>query len=185
MPALNKISVDNVVYDIGSNCLIVTVDLSQNRASHSATEIWNALSANKPTYLKMESDNDYGGVSFLMPIFAAQGGSQSGETDMAISTYIYGYADSEDDYEAVSVVTFTIKNDKSVEVVDISPVTVTQLGRELEDYLSKTNTIVYNPSSDYNPATKKYVDDHDYNITSGTTDPSGGSDGDIYLKYEA
>ena len=32
---------------------------------------------------------------------------------------------------------------------------------------------------------KNYVDAHDYNITYGTSNPSGGEDGDIYFKYEA
>lgn len=30
------------------------------------------------------------------------------------------------------------------------------------DVLTKTNTVTYNPASDYNPATKKYVDDFPY-----------------------
>ena len=34
-------------------------------------------------------------------------------------------------------------------------------------------------------ATVDYVDEHDYNITYGTSNPSGGEDGDIYFNYEA
>ena len=30
---------------------------------------------------------------------------------------------------------------------------------DMSNYLSKTNTTSYTPTSDYNPATKKYVDD--------------------------
>ena len=40
------------------------------------------------------------------------------------------------------------------------------------EFLSKTNTTSYTPTSDYHPATKKYVDDNagsggDYNIDGG------------------
>jgi len=55
---------------------------------------------------------------------------------------------------------------------------------KLNNYISKDNTTAFTPDADYEPATKKYVDNNDYNISSGTADPSGGSDGDIYLQYE-
>ena len=42
----------------------------------------------------------------------------------------------------------------------------------LTDVLSKTNTTSYTPTNDYNPSTKKYVDD---SITSAITDALGGS----------
>jgi hypothetical protein len=56
----------------------------------------------------------------------------------------------------------------------------------IDQVLAKTNTTTFTPTADYHPATKKYVDDNmtSYNITSGTADPSGGSDGDIYFQYE-
>lgn len=34
-----------------------------------------------------------------------------------------------------------------------------------QNFLSKTNTTSYTPTSDYNPSTKKYVDDSSYNVT--------------------
>lgn len=40
------------------------------------------------------------------------------------------------------------------------------------DYLSKTNTTTYTPTTDYHPATKKYVDDEDANFLSKTNTTS-------------
>ena len=45
---------------------------------------------------------------------------------------------------------------------------------DLSNYLAKDNTTSFTPSGDYNPATKKYVDDHSgkIDIISSTTQPS-------------
>lgn len=43
---------------------------------------------------------------------------------------------------------------------------------DIENYLSKTNTTAYTPTGDYNPATKKYVDDA---ITTNITNALSGS----------
>ena len=57
---------------------------------------------------------------------------------------------------------------------------------DLSNYLAKDNSTSYTPSGNYNPATKKYVDDKiGGSITYGTANPSGGSNGDIYFKYSA
>lgn len=64
----------------------------------------------------------------------------------------------------------TINGYSNVEIVAGNNITVTQEENkltinadvqdvELDNYLSKDNTEVYNPTTDYNPATKKYVDD--------------------------
>jgi len=53
------------------------------------------------------------------------------------------------------------------------------------DMQSKNIVNVLDPTLDQHAATKIYVDDNDYNITSSTSDPSGGDDGDIWLKHEA
>ena len=42
----------------------------------------------------------------------------------------------------------------------------------LNNYLSKTNTTAFTPTDDYNPATKKYVDDTISNINLTETDPT-------------
>lgn len=50
---------------------------------------------------------------------------------------------------------------------------------DLSNYLAKNNTISFTPSGDYNPATKKYVDDQVGNINavlSTMTTPSGGDE---------
>lgn len=175
MPTLNKISVDNVVYDIGG-AFLVTVDSALTTASHSASEISASLSAGTPVFLKIEDQYSVG----LLPVTMVD------STDDLIAMACYSLA-VENNADGVTIIaTITIDDNKAVTVTMVQCVTHDQLTQDIAtgDILSKTNTYNYTPTGNYNPATKKYVDDHDYNITSGTADPSGGSDGDIYLKYE-
>ena len=57
-----------------------------------------------------------------------------------------------------------INNQSSPEWIHIGP--------DMSNYLAKNNTFTYIPSGDYNPATKKYVDDA---ISSAIIDALGGS----------
>jgi hypothetical protein len=53
---------------------------------------------------------------------------------------------------------------------------LTDSGKKPSDYLDKDNTSAYTPASDYNPATKKYVDDQT-SLISGNRVPDGTSFG--------
>lgn len=84
--------------------------------------------------------------------------------------------------------TVTLKDHK--DNTTVYPQTLTKCVQDEEgktlDYLvlMKDNTTEFTPTADYQPATKKYVDDK---IHISTADPtaSDGNNGDIWLKYEA
>lgn len=182
MATLNKISVDNVVYDIGGSaeCLIVTLDNSATTASHSPAEIRQALLKGIPAYLKSaDIYSDGEGTALFIPIHYAETNGLHPEYNIAVATFVDTISSEGIEY----IQTVTIKEDKSVEIKTTSA--VNEL--ELESYLSKTNTTEYTPSADYHPATKKYVDDHAGPaniIKTGITDPNtetvGNFVGQIY-----
>lgn len=177
MPTLNKISVDNVVYDIGSSLLIVTLAMEEEggveviTASHTPAQIKAVLDEGKLAYLSLSGVLDNGGyVPFI----------QASDTD-ATASVSYSYGSSE-----IGVMTFFIDENKEVSGAEVMG--VSQYGNQTISGVKTFNTLPESPAmptADNQLAIKKYVDDHDYNITSGTADPSGGSDGDIYLKYDA
>lgn len=45
---------------------------------------------------------------------------------------------------------------------------------DLSNYLAKDNTIEYTPTTEYNPATKKYVDEKEYTLPTASSDVLGG-----------
>lgn len=45
---------------------------------------------------------------------------------------------------------------------------------DLSNYLAKDNVTVYTPTTDYNPATKKYVDENKYTLPTASSDILGG-----------
>lgn len=109
----------------------------------------------------------------VMPAASAENEGQiiqyTGQTDQ---NYTNGYF-----YQVVS--DGAVEPTYSWVVKQVNPAT------DLSNYLAKNNTTSFTPSGDYNPATKKYVDDSVPNFSSGTADPTGGSDGDIYFQYSA
>lgn len=52
--------------------------------------------------------------------------------------------------------------------------TIPSVGYINENTLKKTNTTAYTPTSDYHPATKKYVDDNKYTLPIASADTLGG-----------
>ena len=173
MPTLNKISVDNVVYDIGNNVLVVTLEGESEImiASHTPTQIKNALDSGTPAYLSLAGMLDNGG---FVPIVQAT-------ASLAVAPMAFSNGTTE-----IGVVTFFIDSNKEVSSVELASVSAT--GDQTISGVKTFNTLPQSsgtPTSNNQLVNKQYVDSHDYNITSGTTDPSGGSDGDIYLKYEA
>lgn len=173
MPTLNKISVDNVVYDIGSNALVVTLEEEGETviASHTPTQIKNALDSGTPAYLSLAGMLDNSG---LVPFVQAS-------ASVAIAPMAFSNGTAE-----IGVVTFFIDDNKEATSVELACVSTT--GDQTISGVKTFNTLPQSsgtPTSNNQLVNKQYVDSHDYNITSGTADPSGGSDGDIYLKYEA
>ena len=72
----------------------------------------------------------------------------------AFKTYVENYLNNIDVQRYVN-----IKIDELIESGYFSTL-LTNLGFNPDNYLAKNNTTVYVPTNDYNPATKKYVDEH-------------------------
>lgn len=105
----------------------------------------------------------------------------TGTTD---STYTHGYF-----YEGRAV---NILDSETLQT--ITTYTWVRADVQPSNYLAKDNTSLYMPTGNYNPATKKYVDDSIGAISTGihsfygTTDPTtvtGSVDGDIYIVIES
>lgn len=152
-PATKKY-VDDAMAAIPNEVLIVTFtyDRYENSsyvyiADKSNTEITNAYSAGKIVMGKMQDGGAYlfNGGGF----FATQP-----DEDYPIISYFYYYGS---DYEY---------SGDFISLIDSN--------RFYNSVLTKTNTDVYTPTSNYNPATKKYVDDSIGSITvptASTTTP--------------
>ena len=100
-----------------------------------------------------------------------------------ITSTVYGYSfysSSEADTKKKFILAYDEYENGSIIIRQFYSTTSTILELTKSDVLTKTNTTSYTPSGDYNPATKKYVDDtisakggdklHDYNIYTITLD---------------
>lgn len=194
MPVLNKISVDDVVYDIGGNNDYAVYGWDGKSSSQTAGNLElfqkilddhlagkNILIVRNVVVSNIWKPELYIFDSAVTPVVS---GSNSSYTlrnypDM-VKGINSGYTEIQADFRTI-VITTTAADPTVVTGVTTSTSRTSWAVLEV----NRNYSTPFTPTSDGHPATKKYVDDHDYNITSGTTDPSGGSDGDIYLKYEA
>lgn len=109
-------------------------------------ELINALDSGKVTYLK-------DGISFYKFMFRSANFVEFGGVSQPMKYSTNGFA--------MGIINFRVSKDSTCSIMcnDIG-LFLTQ-----SEILSKSNTLTYTPTSDYHPATKKYVDDLVYDDT--------------------
>ncbi|MCX6292391.1 MAG: hypothetical protein NT126_11605, partial [Bacteroidetes bacterium] len=116
---------------------------------------WKVLSS----FVKTEMDTS-GGSNFTdmgtSQIFCVPFAAYAETAGFVAGAATKQYVDAADALKADKVIGTTLND---IAILDASG-NLVDGGKKLSDYLTKDNSSSYTPTGDYNPATKKYVDDH-------------------------